>query len=849
MKNINAENRLKLSAIFLAVMAVFSNAVHADEDELAALKTPESTIEMGVISAPNTTSKFGEYSGIKDKKTHVNGGLNIKGGTAYGEAAENGGTERWYFKGDDLGLTSRSFGAGYSDQGQWNIDVGYDELEHSTTSGYQTPLVGTMGGNKWSLPSSGSFLASSSTVGTGALKGLSAVTSGYNPMDVSNKRENSNVSGTFIVDSRISLNFEYNHLNQTGAKLQGFGTQTLPTITTSTGNTYTSTNVVALIPVPTNSTTDNVSLGSTWKGDGVRLTATYNGSFYRNRNASVSIDPFYGTTVGSPAIAAQQLSLAPDNDYNQLVLAGGYDLRDKTKITSNLSFSRNTQNVPYVLTDTYVGTPPQLSMNGVVNSKHADLKLIDQSIDKTTITGQVKYDDRINNSPANNYIATSLDGPASASHTYDYSNTPLSTRNFKASLLADYKIDKSQSAGLGYEYIDTNRWCNNYNPSYVVTGLSGSTPATATPTLSSAVAASVNATCVMVSQNIENRLDTYYKLKFADEFDIKLAYSYGHKSANIDPNSYAAFLSQTSTATPALTVGGQTGLNGGNWAGFVPWFEAARVQHTLKATTNIQLNSQLSVLLSGKYTFDNYDANDFGFKNAHSYSLNLDTNYNYSEKGSAFFYTTYQHRNRLDNSYTYSATGSLTSSGGTATGAAANLATYWNTNQSDKDVTFGLGSKYMGLMAGKVDLLFDASYSFAATNYATNINYVNPNGGPGYVKSVVCSNNGTSGLSGASNTNPVVTSDGCSLPDIASKIFTLKMVGAYNIDKQSKISLTYMYQRLNTTDFFYSAYAIGANPYTSSTTSTISASTVLPNGLNPGNYNVNLLGLSYLYKF
>ncbi|MEI7531326.1 MAG: MtrB/PioB family decaheme-associated outer membrane protein [Betaproteobacteria bacterium] len=776
----NNLHTLKVSLITIAVMACMASIAKADDEEIAALKNPTNTVDIGIINTSIDSNKFGEYTGLNKKGVYGNGGFDIRGGSAYGLKGEEGGTYRWYLKGNDVGLSSRSVGAGASDQGVWKLDFNYDELTHYTSTGYQTPFIGTMGGNSWSLPNH--FALSSSLTGTvtpiGGLSGLPA--SSFSSMDVSNTRKNTTVSGSYIIDSALSLNFDYNHLLQSGAKLQGFGTQVVGTGASGVLN------AIAIIPVPTNSTTDTISLGMNWKRESYRFSTSYFGSFFRNNYSQVSLDPFYAGSTNT-AYSAQSLSLAPSNDFHQLNFNGGYDITNKTKLTGNFSFSRNTQSDSFTNTDVYVGTPPLTSMNGLINTTHAETKLINQSVNNLTLSGAAKYDERLNLSPANTYAFASLDGLSSSSHIANYSNTPLSTRKTKLLFSADYKIDKSQITGVNYEYENIHRWCNQYASAYAVTSATTSGVVTS----GNPIAGSLNANCVILPTSQDNKVESFYKVKFDSDVDWKLAYSWSHRIVDYDTNAYAAFLS---------------GLNAGNYTGFVPGFEASRVLQTIKSSNGWQVNDQLSLSASARGTYENYDANIYGLQSGRVWSLNLDATYAYGETGTVIGYVTQQHRDRF-----------MTSANGTTS------TSYWNNILSNDDLTIGIGIKQKDLLAGKLTITGDLTYSFATSNYTTIVP--------------------VSGTTVCASTAPASTN--CSLPDIKTELLKLKLSGIYQLDKNSKVSLVYLFQHLDSNDYFYNAYLIGVNPYSL----TNGASTVLPNGLTSGTYNVHLLGLSYLYNF
>jgi len=101
-----------------------------------------------VLYTPKSSAKFGEYTGVNKSGGYLNGNFSLRGGDAYGDG---NGTHRYEFTGSDLGLTSRNVGISLSNQGQWSFGIGYDQLTHYTSDTFQTPYVGTMGGDIFKL--------------------------------------------------------------------------------------------------------------------------------------------------------------------------------------------------------------------------------------------------------------------------------------------------------------------------------------------------------------------------------------------------------------------------------------------------------------------------------------------------------------------------------------------------------------------------------------------------------------------------------------------------------------------------------------------------------------------------
>jgi hypothetical protein len=77
-----------------------------------------------------------------------------------------------------------------------------------------------------------------------------------------------------------------------------------------------------------------------------------------------------------------------------------------------------------------------------------------------------------------------------------------------------------------------------------------------------------------------------------------------------------------------------------------------------------------------------------------------------------------------------------------------------------------------------------------------------------------------------------------SLSPIANEIISLKLTGQYKVHKNGKVSLAYMYQKLNSNDYFYYGEQFGVTP-----------NRVMPTGLQMQSYAVNVVALSYNYSF
>ena len=115
----NHGRNFHLSALALAVSTVLvQSAVRAEDDEVAAAKTPVNTLELGVSNTSNSSARFGEYNGLNKSGAALVGNFSLRGGDAYGG---RGGASQFSLYGSDLGLSSRSLGGTLANQGRWYL--------------------------------------------------------------------------------------------------------------------------------------------------------------------------------------------------------------------------------------------------------------------------------------------------------------------------------------------------------------------------------------------------------------------------------------------------------------------------------------------------------------------------------------------------------------------------------------------------------------------------------------------------------------------------------------------------------------------------------------------------------
>ncbi|ADE12721.1 MtrB/PioB family decaheme-associated outer membrane protein [Sideroxydans lithotrophicus] len=810
MKSNNERMRVSLLALAVqgALIAMCSMPAQADDEEVAALKNPTSTIEIGAENVSQSSAKFGEYTGLNKSGGKVIGNFSIRGGDAYGDG---NGTRNWSLNGSNLGTTSRALGASVGNQGSWNFGIGYDELQHNLWDSYKTPYQGAMGGNNFTLPASllpptiSTVAAGTTPVGTDRASAIAAINAVTNQVDIYSTRKNGKVSAGVNLNAQWDIRFDFNHLEQSGAKLASFGSMGAGGAGNPQGE------AISILPNPTNYKTDTLNLALDWRGDGAYVTTSYFGSFFREGYDRVNFQTFAVNNAAGVSVT-QTMSTAPSNNFHQLNVSGGYDLSPATKLTGGLSYGRNTQNDAYVA-DAYsmVLPAPVASLNGLVINKHADMKLTNQTSKDLVLSAGVKFDERRDKTPSNFYAFNALDG--STAHIAYFANTPLSLRKTVWELAGDYKLDSDQHLLLAFNREDVRRWCDQYAvnvPSLMPALVPGATT-------TGIVSYPAGTNCVVAPKSYDNKLGATYKARASEDLNLNVGYSFSKRVTTSDPNAVTSRIGLNGNLNPALAAATLIeGQNGGDFRGFYPVFDASRKEHMLKAGANWQTTEKLSVSMGGKYTLDKYDST-YGEQKGNSWSVNLDASYGYSENSSVVAYLTQQHRQReMTDLYR-----SPYLAPGAASATALNIPSgaTWTDTQKDDDTTVGVGAKQSGMMASRLELDEDLTYTYGKTVYNTVFNYAAAT---------------TTGLTCAS---PQFLTCG-TLPEVNNHVIQLKLSGRYKLDKNSKVAVGYLYQHMRSTDYYYNGLQTGFTP-----------SALMPTDQQSPNYTVNVVSASYIYNF
>jgi len=757
MKSRFPANRMSLAVhgalLLLCVSPMLASAQAIDlSDEVKELVYPTSFFDLGAIVVDGSSTKFGEYNGLNESGLYPLLDFAVHGGSGYGMGE---GTTRVDASGTNLGTSSRNIGIDVTDQGRWNFGAGYDQLRHYTTDGYQTPYQGAIGANYFPLlPSFGVINTTTNIGGKIGSQSLTPTQLGqFHNEDVHNDRDTATVNAGYMFSKEWNFQFKYQHLEQSGAKLTGAATDAY-NLSSSGGFNYGGQRI-SLLMNPTDSNTDTFNLALNWVGQQGWATLAYYGSLYHDDVSGLSwSNPFVsggsatapvpppGTPPGGGAFPINTLSTPPSNDLHQVNATGGYVFSPEWKLVGGVSYGRNEQNASY--NGTYTTVPntvtvlPVGSLDGSVDITHADAKLTWQASPAWNLAAGFRYNERDNKTASYEYQFTTLGGTAGN----DVVNTPMSFKREQFDVSSDWRIDSRNKLHFGYEYDYVHRWCNN---------------ALANTTQSEEAASGyyVDASCVQVPTNRENRGVVEYRLKAADSINLYAGYTYGRREADVNASFY----------NPMQATGGFENF------GFLSFFDAARTQNLFKAGVNWQATEKFSVGFSGRYTHDDYNDATLGVSNGKSESANIDANYAFSADNSLGAYFSWQKRTRE----LFSASDD---------NAIAPPKQIWKNTLADRDNAIGINGKQKGLLSGKLELNEDFEYNLGKAKYVTYL---------------------------VQNITPSLGNAG-EVPNISSELKQFRINAAYQIDHQSSLLAGYQYQRLKSNDYLYNAFQYGFTP-------------------------------------
>ena len=425
------KRKTSLLIFYLATTALASGLAFAEDRPLPEEEEPLvpeefiskpvlNEIELGIGYVSDDAYKFGRYNGLQTKGAFLVGDIKVR------KFEEDG--RFWSVRATNLGLESRYLRLEGGVQGSHKFFLEYDELPNYKNNTVKTPFLG-IGSDNLTLPTADYDITTDYDANS------------LNSFELQTKRRRAKVGAMFVPKQHWQFDIDFSHENKEGVDATGAaiasGSQQL------IGNTTTS-----LLPEPIDQDTDIVNATLRYAGDNGQLDLKYHISLFDNNNDSLT----WQNPFPTPPVAGS-MSLAPDNEFHQLSLTGAYTLPYKSRLTGLLSTGRMTQNqdfLPYSVGGTL---PATSSLHGEVWLNTAQLKLASHPVNKLRLNAELRYNERINRTPIDNYSYVVLDSFAGGT----VKNNPFSYKNGRIKLDANYRFNAITSLRGGYKYDDMKR--------------------------------------------------------------------------------------------------------------------------------------------------------------------------------------------------------------------------------------------------------------------------------------------------------------------------------------------------------------------------------------------------------
>ncbi len=291
----------------LALAAAFAAQAWADDEDefVARLTKPESTITLGVGHVSGDNQRFGVYNGLNREGTVGIGAFSL--------VKRDDASGTWFrAEGRNLGREQAEVRLEHERQGHWRYFVEVDQMTRAAPYDVYSRLQG-VGGNSLSYPAT----AGAQTRATTLLP------------EFKTERVASRLGLTHLFTPELEIKLLFQNVEKKGERLFGRGTPS----------------VQEFLAEPINSITRQFDLVLNYTGDKLQLSGAYYGSWYLNADNQLNVsggDTALRTAAG-PNLPFSVIALPPDNFAHQFDLTGGYQFTDTTRGNFTLAYTQARQ--------------------------------------------------------------------------------------------------------------------------------------------------------------------------------------------------------------------------------------------------------------------------------------------------------------------------------------------------------------------------------------------------------------------------------------------------------------------------------------------------------------------------
>jgi MtrB/PioB family decaheme-associated outer membrane protein len=856
-------------------------------EAVAQLTQPAGEVEVGVGAVTSDSYKFGEYNGLQRKGAYAIGGFSLSGGGLY----DSNSVSRWSLLGTELGLDTRQVQGDFREQGLFQIDLGYDQLRHNTSDTYQTPYLGA-GSEVLQLPAS--WLkpvvpqVSPTNLNERALSPITGLASAVTPngqvapptaaqaarvnsiinADVPAFHHYDLYTNRYRWNGALSVNLSRSWVFSAGViQERRDGAQPIGVLDSQVQENS------VVIPARIDTVTNQFNAGLRYSGKKGFLDIGYYASLFHNNVSSITWDD---PANRGPPVGTASFASAPDNQFHQINLSGGYDFSPGTRLAISGSYGRSSQDAPFL---GYAAAPiglPETSLDALIVSKVVDAKLTMRPLRKLNLVADYKYDDQANETNVATFVfydvnilkgatassfnaALGLPAGTLGSNVNIFDNRPHSRRLSQGSLDADFSVAPGQNLAAGFQWQGIKRACHD-------TWID----------------------CENADTTNENSVRGEWRSNWAESLSSRFTYTQSNRSVDYNTNAWLALVPMANVIPRAPTVGAttsvygyllQSGLTGfgplagfpstpltGNAAIFSPnnnivpqalygsrdnvselpglrrFNVADRRRDKARSSLDWQATERLSLQAGAEYNKDDYEHSTYGLQESRGWAANLQASYAVDEDFELPVFYTHEDQRSLTAGDGYGSNtnaafvgvpaNTVVSGGCYSTVLQKNTngkldpCLRWSTSMRERADTIGATLSRTGIEGGRLSLAGDVIYTYARTDIGVR--------GGSYA-------NNPFALAGApalpAGVPAVYFIPATALPGVTTRLLEVRLRAQVALGKASLLSFVAQYQRLRSSDFAYQGTQFGTG------------TEQLPTLEQAFNYSVGVFGVSYIYRF
>ncbi len=413
-----------------AALALAAPAAHAGGPDTSSWKCErcpfarggEASFTAGAVYVSDDSAAIGDATGYDEKGGYL---------TADGEGHRVTDDYRVGFQAEDLGLDSRVVEVAGGRPGSFDLNLSYRQLprhQYQTTQSVFSPGPG----HSLQLPDLW-------TPG-GTTAGFADLADSLTPVDIESERRTLKIGGSVRPVPKLQMFARVERQERDGNQVQG-------------GAYYTQS---SLLPRRFDYLTNQVDAGFKYQGPAGHATLAYYGSFFNDAATAYRWESPFTTAPGAEQSA---LAAAPDNDFQQLALSGGYRfVRLATDASFSAAVGRGRQNdtlLPYTTNANLAPEPlPVPRLDGTVDTTNLALTLVSRPLPRARVKLALRYDERDNNTARQTWSRVVADTFLSNE---PEENLPYGFRRFRLNAGAEYDWSSRLRVSGGYDRTELDR--------------------------------------------------------------------------------------------------------------------------------------------------------------------------------------------------------------------------------------------------------------------------------------------------------------------------------------------------------------------------------------------------------